>query len=300
MKNSLLYYYRIKPETIHQINADYKCIAGNYEYLLKKVDADISEFVDIYNLHLYLLKNGFICHQIILNSENNIVTYINDTAYILLKINCNNREIDLYDVNIFANFYIKESLDLSLKRSEWYNLWTEKIDYIEYQVAQLGKNFPIIRNSINYYIGLSETAISLLLLIKNPIFLSLSHRRISLKSKTVEFYNPLNFILDNRVRDLSEFCKEKFFSSSLSLYDIKSLINNYNLNYDEILLFYIRLIFPTYYFDCYQEIILNGLAEKELTKYVSRANLYQKFLKDVLICLKKNYDLPDIDWLIKT
>ena len=187
-----------------------------------------------------------------------------------------------------------------MDRSNWYDLWVKKIDYIEYQVSQFGKNAPNIRFSINYYIGMAETAISLVSNIKNYNYLTISHKRINFKDKYSGMYNPLNFILDIRVRDVSEYYKEKFFHDNVLISELITNIADYKMNSMEALLFFARLLFPTYYFDCYQEVLFGGIDEKEIVRYINKAEEYQLFLKEVYLFLRQYYDIPDIEWIIKT
>lgn len=301
MKNALQYYYNLKPKSIHQINNDYRCQIEANEYLFKRVEnyADNVSILD--ELNSYLLNRGLMCHQIIKNIHQDVITYIDGNPYILFKIFVNNREITENDLFSFSNQYIEKHKYNLLDRSDWYHLWTQKVDYIEYQVSQLGKNYSLIRKSINYYVGLAETAISLISNIKNSsAYLTVSHRRIKYKSKLRDLYDPLQFVLDTRVRDLSEFYKELFFLNKINLDNLKNTIILYKLNSTEALLFFARMIFPSYYFDCYQQIVLGELEENEINKYVKKAHEYQAFLKYLYFYLRQYYDIPEIEWIIKT
>ena len=189
----------------------------------------------------------------------------------------------------------------NLEKYNWYDLWTKKIDYIEYQLSQFGKKHPIIRNSINYYIGLAENSISLLVTtsIENERIV-VSHRRIGSKTKINDFYNPINFILDSKVRDLSEFYKASFFDGTLDFENLKINILEYKLTPNEIISFFARMIFPTYYFDCYQNVLLGEEKGESLLKYISKAQEYQSFLNGLYFFLRQYYNLPEIEWIIKT
>lgn len=301
LKNVFQYYYKLTPETIHQINGDYRCKIDNDDYLLHKLGIMETEVHKLYGLHAQLLERGFLCHQIITNFNNEIITIINGESYILLKLFIFNRSISIEDINKFANLYVDQSQYKELDRSNWLYLWTTKVDYIEYQVGQFGKNYPLIRRSINYYIGLAETAISLISSIeKYSTYLVVAHRRIREKDKAIELYNPLSFVIDVRIRDLSEYYKEMFFIKELCLEELRNTILSYKLNSYEATLFYARLIFPTYYFDCYQEIVLGDKDEKEILKYTSKIEQYELFLKEIYFLLRQYYEIPEIDWLIKT
>lgn len=301
MRNVLKYYYNLEPETIHQVNYNYKCRTNDIDYCLQKVDDLEVDFEKIYILNNYLLRRGWYCHQIVLNIKNDIITLVNNVPYVLIKSFLNNRDISVTDIRYFTNLYMDSNNYAFLDKSDWRSLWSRKIDYIEYQVSQFGKKYPIIRQSINYYIGLAENSISLLpvtSLIKNNLVIQ--HKRISYKSKSYDLYNPINFILDVRVRDLSEFCKDKFFSGNLSFIELKKYILDYKLKSDEAILFFSRMLFPTYYFDCYQEILVGERDESDLLIYINKADEYQFFLSELYFFVKHYYNIPEIEWLIKT
>ncbi len=303
MKNVLQYYYNLNPISIHRFNENYKCLINNQEYLFYQVEKTVQEVLDIQKLSAYLLKKGIPCHQIMLNINDLPLTYVDGLSYVLLRIFVANREFKYEDLLTFSNQIIEKGSFAFLERHKWYELWTQTIDYIEYQTSQFGKNYPIIRQSINYYIGLAETAISLISdEDSRNLYLSISHKRIKSKYKLQDLYNPLYLIIDTRVRDLSEFLKESFFSAEDNI-DMKNLAEklfSYKPNNDEVIRFFARMIYPTYYFDCYQEIILGNLDEQSIKKYIFKANKYHSFLRELYIFLKQYYKIPEIEWILKT
>lgn len=301
MKNALQYYYNLKPKTIHQINSDYRCQVENFEYLFKRLDDYTDDISVIDDLNRHLLNRGLMCHQIVKNINQEILTNLDGNSYVLLKMFVDNREINEDDLLVFSSQYVEKNKYNLLDRSNWYELWTKKVDYIEYQASQLGKHYPLIRESINYYIGMAETAISLISnTISHDIYLTVSHRRIGYKNKLRDLYNPLDFVLDTRVRDLSEFYKERFFLNKVDLDSMKKNIYLYKLTSSEAVLFFARMMFPSYYFDCYQQIVLGELYEREINRYVMKAEEYQSFLKYLYFYLRQYYDIPEIEWIIKT
>ena len=201
MKNALNYYYNLNIDNIHQKNKNYYFKVNNLQYML--LECVNEEINDIYSLNVYLTKN-YPFYKIILNKDNKVITIINETNYILLEINNNIKELNLNEIIKINNISI---VNLNkLRRDNWYTLWTNKIDYFEYQINQIGKKYPIIRESFNYYIGLAETAISLIKSINNEgMYLSLSHKRIN---NAFDLYNPLNITIDYSVRDIAEYFKK--------------------------------------------------------------------------------------------
>jgi len=301
MKNVLNYYYNLNPTSIHQVNKNYRCYIDDDEYLLVSCDRDSEVINEIFELSKYLLENQIPCHQIILNKSGEIITIINALPYILLKIFIKNRMTSIDDLIFFSNFNFNDNEFKRLNKSNWQDLWVRKIDYFEYQVSQLGKRFPIVKESFNYYVGLAENGISLFnnLLPKEDYNLIISHKRVKLNDGIMELLNPLNFILDNKVRDLSEFIKEQFFYGNYSFERAKVDIYKFQLVDEQYIMLFSRLLFPTYYFDCYEDVIHGNVSEKELIKIINKNSEYLKFLRNVYNYLRQFTNMPEIEWLIK-
>ena len=294
MKNALNYYYGLNIEIIHQKEKNYYFQVNNFSYLFLPYD-NLDEISDIYKLNIFL-KQSIPVHEIILNKSNAIVTNINGDNYILLKILVPKANVGINDIISLNNINIP--IDKSkLRRDDWYNMWVQKIDYFEYQVSQMGKKYPVIRESFNYYVGLAENAI---ILVKNTdpnnLNLGLSHRRID--NTSFEWYNPLNLIIDVRIRDVCEYFKYCFFNN-IDISNELDLFLTYNkLGRDEGRYFLARMLFPTYYFDLYEKIINDEIDEKELNKIILKADKYEKVLQRIYLYFKSN-DL-NIEWLEAT
>lgn len=303
MKNAIYYYYQLSTSHVHQdINKRCRFFVGEEEYLLEPVFMPITMLQGIYELSLQLFQRNIYCHQFVLNKDNNLVTYMNQTSYVLLRVYYHDdRLITVDDVIEFSNrtLYLPE-ID-SLKRDNWYTMWTEKIDYFEYQISQFGKKYPLIRESFSYFVGLAETAISLLNYFSNlpTQALVVARRRIKSTDTLFDLYNPLNFIIDNRIRDASEYFKQKFFENPYVFEDIKYYLETNYLSDYEMILFFARMLFPTYYFDLYEDILLDGKEEKSLLKIIEQIDHYQILLKNIYFYLKEMVSLPEIEWLMK-
>lgn len=291
MKNTINYYYNLNINTIHQKEKNYYFKVDNKNYLLLKC-SNIEELDDIYRLNMYL-SQIFPVHRIVLNANNEAITKINDSNYLLLELFSNNNKINLNNIIELSNIRIPFSVD-KLKRNDWYNLWIKKIDYFEYQLSQIGKKYPLIRESFNYYIGLAENAIILVNNIDfNNIPLGLSHRRIT--NMSFNLYNPLNIVIDARIRDVCEYFKFCFFNNIDISMELELFLSYNSFNIDEAKLFLARMFFPTYYFDLYEKIIDNEIDESEIKKVIIKADNYEKILKQVYYHFKNNQ--INIEWL---
>lgn len=293
MKNTINYYYNILPLTIHQKDDNYIIDTYNYQYIFMPYTRNINNLNIIYN---FLITNNIYCHEIINNKEQSIITNINNKPYILLKVHYNNNSQINLDNIISYNIQIDRN-----KLCNWYQLWCEKLDYYEYQIREYGKKYPIIRESFSYYNGLCETAISLLSNIKiDGIDMYINHQRINKNMDQLDFYNPLNLVIDAKTRDVSEYFKNKLFNGDNVLNEINNYINSSNLTYNEILLFYARIIYPSYYFDTYDDVIQGKIKEEKLLFYINQINKNENFLKELYYLLSKYYKLPEIEWIIKS
>lgn len=300
MKNAINYYYNLVTYDIRHKGKKYRFTVESDEYLLVNCEYNLEELEDIYKLNVFLIQMNVYMHQIILNNNNQIVTYINNEPYVLMKIFVRDtRKIDINDILLFKNLPMHQYFQ-NLRKNNWREFWIRKIDYFEYQISEIGINYPILKDNFNYFIGITETAIALLYNFSYDSNLIISHRRVTSNSTLQDLYNPLNLIIDSRVRDICEYFKSLFFNNKLSFFDIQNYLNSSNLTKEEVYLFYVRMLFPSFYFDLYERIINGSINEKELLKIIDKIEEYQILLKDLYWLVRNYANLPDIEWIIKT
>lgn len=305
MKNTINYYYNISVEDFIKTDKDYYFHLNNEEYHLIVFNRPYEDIGPIYKLNVEMKKIGCLVHEIIVNKDKQIVTMINDIPYVLLKLcKYKNERVFLNDINYIQNMTFNIQFDKSLLRNDWVKLWSDKIDYYEYQISQLGKKYPILCDSLSYFIGLGENAISYIINNSkddNNSMPIVSHKRIRINDGSFEFYNPLNFVIDSRVRDIAEYIKNCFINEKLDFYEVKSYFNISNFNSDEYMLLFSRLLFPTFYFDMYDEIINNSFNEERIIKIIDKTYEYEDVLFNIykFIVYEKKIQLEPIEWIIK-
>ncbi len=293
MKNVINYYYNILFDDIHQINQNFYFDINDSRYFFILFEGDISSLQNTYKLQEELLQRNLYVHQILLNKDGQIVTFVNGNPYILLKALYYSEKINFKYVISFSQIIMnpKESYD-------WKILWSEKNDHLEYQINQTKNRYPLINESFNYFIGLGETSIELLNEIKKQnIPQTIAHRRINSNNTIFELYNPLNLIIDTRTRDVAEYFKSKFFNTGNIDKDLEDFLKNARLTTAEYYLFFARMLYPTYYFDLYEEIISGKKDEKEIKKITDKINDYEKILKKIYSYYKNFLPLTSIEWL---
>ena len=293
MKNAINYYYNLYPNDIHQNEKGYYFIINQTRYFLTKYSDDPKNIQTIYENHMYLLNQNIYVHPIVLNNQNQILTYINNEPYILMITLYYQNKITVNDI-----MYFNSEINTIAKSPNWAELWSQKNDYLEYQISMLGQKHPLIRESFSYYIGLGETAIQLVnSLEKTNVPLVYAHRRIEANHHQYDLYNPLNITIDYSVRDIAEYLKSRFFSGKDIMKDLTYYLNNTKLSTYEYMLFLARLIYPTYYFDLYEEVITDRANDEEIKKIISKVDDYEKIIKQVYHYYKTFLPVPRIDWL---
>jgi len=295
MKNIINYYYNLKVSDIRQRDGITYFFINGIKYVFIPYTKDLELIKGIYELNSILIKKNIYVHQIILNAQGQILTYVNNEYYMLMKVLYPENKISLNDI-LYLNNIDLTAPDV-LIRNKWGNLWADKNDYLEYQISQLGKKHPAIRESVSYYLGLAETSISLVNdLNSSNIKLFLSHVRIRERDTLFDLYNPLNMILDYRVRDSAEYFKDKFFNNNDIAEELNYFIRYIQLTYEEWVLFFARLLYPSYYFDLYEDIINGREEEEKLDNIVSKHEEYEKVLTIIYFNLRNYPSFPIIDY----
>ena len=301
MKNALQYYYHLTANDIHQTDGVYKFTIQNQYYAFYPYDGDLNYVDTIYRFSIRLLEQGIYCHQIVLNVNQQVVTYVNQNPYILLRSNYAMEEkITMEHLIMFSNMTSHIQYQEEMRHDNWEKLWSTKIDYFEYQVNQFGKAHPIIRESFSYFVGLAETGISLLnqtkLDYKNLV---ISHKRIKRNQTVFDLYNPLSFIVDLKIRDACEYFKESFVSNENIWQDIEFYLTHNSLTSYEYLMFLIRMFYPSFYFDLYEDIMKHNKEEKLLKPIIQLADRYEQLLKQIYVYVGSFVALPEIEWIKK-
>ena len=251
-----------------------------------------------------ILSNTMV-HEIILNKDNYVITSINNIPYILYKVYINKeKELTLQELTYLSNFNFEH--DSILNRNNWDILWSTKIDYLEYQINQIGLKYPILVDSFSYFIGLAENAISYAknteLEVKKEIIDKevISHRKIRLTDTVNTIYNPINIIIDHKARDLGEYIKLSFFKNNNNIFNELNQyfsINHYSIY--GIRLLFARILYPSFYFDMYEEIIKEKTKESDILNITSRIDEYEEYLRNVFFYFKKLYNIPQVEWLTR-
>ena len=296
MINFIEYFYNIKVDKIIYEKGYYSFSYKNnlYKLYIYNENMDIDS---LYKINKSML-NSTLVSEIILNKNNEIISVNNNIAYILIKIYVNvKKNILLEEINFISNSLEGKNININ-----WGKLWEDKIDYLEDLIGENGKKYPIMVDSFNYFVGMAENAISYYnsIVFDSNYKITISHKKIRLDDTIEALYNPLNIIFDFRVRDVAEYIKFSFFNNNTNIFnEIKIYLKNNYLSLTEVKLLVSRLLYPSFYFDMYDDIMIDEKEEKILTFILSKLNDYEIYLKKVIELLAKNYDIEEIMWIKK-
>ena len=110
----------------------------------------------------------------------------------------------------------------------------------------------------------------------------------------------MNIIFDYRVRDVAEYIKNSFFNNNYNIFnELVLYLNNNNLTLTEVKLLISRLLYPSFYFEMYEDILIDNKEEKIILDVISRLDEYEEYLSKVISFFKVNYDIEEIGWLKK-
>lgn len=301
MKNNIIYYYNIEVSNLVKNGNYYSFYFNGDRYEFNIYTRDFKEENDILKLNKFMVENNILVHEIIPNKNGNIVSVVDNVPYVLYKVYINKDKKITLDELTFMSQYDVVGVD-SLKRNEWDTLWGTRIDYLEYQINQMGKKYPILVDSFSYFVGMAENAISY---VKNTIIETkkeeldkdvISHSKVYDSINSI--YDPLDIIIDHKSRDVSEYIKASFFLNNKKIFEELDIYfsKNYYSFYGIRLLFG-RVVYPSFYFDLYDNVILGNVKESEVLNITSRTVEYEAYLREIYYYLRKFYNIPMIDWL---
>ena len=293
IKQYIEYYYNLENINITKIKEYYRLDYKNTNYLFMPLTRYPIEILQINRV----INNDANYDNIVLNVKNQLITYIDGKNYILVRLSKNSANYNLYNqIEKSKIVYLPNEMIDKITKTNWDILWSKKIDYIEYQLNNLD-NDNIVFNSVWYYIGMAENAISY---VNETLSLSSNHRLyVSHKRINEQFFNnPLNLIVDYRSRDISEYLKYMFLKKEYDYIEIKEKLQKLNL--DEFLcrMIYGRLFFVTFYFDIFDS-VMNGNKENKLLlrNIINRADEYEDYINSIYDILAQIKKIPRIGWV---
>lgn len=305
MKENILYAYHLNVDNLKEYK-EYSVFLWNEKYYyFTKLKRTKEEFDELLEVIAELEKKQIPIFSFISNVYGSYLTPINNDNYVLLEVTMPLQEYNLVDMLERNSKVVLNAKTMALYRNSWASLWSEKVDYLEYQVSEMGKKYPIILNSFSYFVGLAENAISYVSNVTTnydvksmPVILC--HKRISFPNFRLNYDNPLNFVFDLEVRDVAGYLKNMAFSDDkLALVELKAYLDLRHPDLVTASMLFARLLYPSYYFDLHEKIINESLEEEKLLPIIDKIDKQELFLKNAWLLIRNYAAIEPVDWLIK-
>ena len=290
MKNYIYLNYGIKIDKIFVKGKEKYFFYNNTKYYIVENIKDINFVDNLFNLTNRLYYNNLTINTFILNNENKYLTNKDGNNICILKVNNIESNYTLDYINKFENF------NCNLDDYDIVNEWKKTVDNLEKEMIEYNKEFPIIQNSINYFIGMAENAISLLNNYKKEIINNNNSIGHKIKLTNTNLDNPFNFIKTNRMYDLSNYIQYKFYTNKNDYDEIEKMIKSIRNEYEAIFLFS-NLLFPKFYFDMVVDILNNIVNEEKLNVFINNIKNYKELLIYIQNRLKNVKEIQLISWI---
>lgn len=301
MKNVINNFYKLFPAKLYTVDNGFHFFVKDYEYLFLLYNGDISNLNVLADVSNRLYYKKVYVNTVVPTVDGNLFVEVDGENYVLLRINAALR--DNYNLNDVSKFnYSLSSYNYNLNIKPWYLAWSDKVDLLENSITDLNKEYPLLQEVFPYYVGMAENAISYckdVFLKEDKLLITINHNRVGVDNTFLYLYNPLTFTFDYDVRDIAEYIKNEFIFHSLDFNEVEELLKNYKFSRSSLMLLFARLMYPSFFFDLCELILEEEKDESVLDKIILRSEEYEELLNDIYFLIKKFYDIPKVEWLIK-
>lgn len=250
-------------------------------YIISNFNRDEVEFEKVLN---YLISNNLKSLKVVMNKKGSYISEFNGKKYVVMESDCEN---EIIDFPICIGGLINEN-------NYWNEIWENRVVQLEKYKSELSLNKDILY-ILNYYIGLIEICIyNYNLLIRKygqKNGLSIQHNRIEFPMYSFSYYNPVNYLFDFEFRDFAEYLKMRFFYSDFSTDEAISVIDNYNFDNFSINMFFVRLIYPTYFLELYDMQNKNNVYSDLFYDLLKKSSQYENFILKLITAMSSKYEI---------
>ena len=250
-------------------------------YIISNFNRDEVEFEKVLN---YLISNNLKSLKVVMNKKGSYISEFNGKKYVVMESDCEN---EIIDFPICIDGLINEN-------NYWNEIWENRVVQLEKHKSELSLNKDIFY-ILNYYIGLIEICIyNYNLLIRKygqKNSLSIQHNRIEFPMYSFSYYNPVNYLFDFEFRDFAEYLKMRFFYSDFSTDEAISVIDNYNFDNFSINMFFVRLIYPTYFLELYDMQNKNNVYSDLFYDLLKKSSQYENFILKLITAMSSKYEI---------
>lgn len=234
------------------------------------------------NKYEELLSQNFHC-MLVTNIYDSSISFFDNKLFVLYKIEKNNTDMPI-DAVLLRN--------IKLVFNSQINLLKMKEIIIKFEKYITNKNS--LNYNCDYFNYLSYNLIKYLDRINvNKISSTFVYKNIYELKNVFDLFIPCNYSYGSLVIMFADYFKYSYFKKGRLIFI--DIFNYYNLSYDDALLFWVSICYPTFF---------TSLFKRKINKYdydiiVDMLPKYQLYIKAVYYYIKKRYyNIPSIEWLI--
>lgn len=294
MKNFLNYYYDLFPKKVYLSEDELFFFAKGYKFYIVRCDnKDIEKNICLYN---NLLLNGFMINSFFSNKDGKYLTKFKNKNIVLIKVNGIENDELMYDDILKLR---KISIGFNLERINLIEEWTKEIDILENEFSEYNKEYIIVKDSFDYFVGCAENAIQLYKKCSNNSLdnenLSIGHFNCGLLNMK-SFLNPMFLSYIDFDYEQVNYIKYKFFNNKINYEELNIIISNCK---NPGILF-ACLLYPSYYLFLLKKLVSSNnkaLMQNEIVNYLNKNKSYIEFLISFKNKLKNIKEINLIDWI---
>ena len=292
MKNFIKSKYNLNPLKIYKKNNYYFFFSNNDKIYIIKSQKSKDYLDKLVKIKNDLYNNGILISTFIINNNGEYYTKKGNEYIVLLKYNdISANDITLNDLNKYFAINHRDLESNNLAKE-----WENTIDTIENEMSEYNKEYSLVQESLNYFVGISENAIQM---IKEVNFSTnnISHKININNFNRFELNNPFNLINSNKMYDISNYIKYNFYNYTIDYNELHEIINKSSK--DDIVVLFCLLLYQEEYFEIVKKILLGKTDEKELNKYINRVNDYKSLLRYIKNSLHNVSIFNGLEWIDK-
>lgn len=286
--------YNIKIKKIYRKSTDYYFFTSEDKIYIKFLtNSEIEKINSIVKISNEIYSKNKLSQTLLITIDKKYMFEYKNKKIALLK--ANKAENDEINFNNILETCENKNVNM-LNKYDIINEWKNEIDNIERKLIEYNKEYPIVMNHINYYIGLGENAICLLNQASNELDSDkffLNHNIQENKYSMLNFSNPFNYIRTFREYDLANYLKYEFYNNKINFKEIDRLekMLDQTINKEAFLAI---IIFPKEIFDLTKKILEEHVEEKNILFYTKKIKKLESFINYIQkYIIKKAY----IKWL---
>jgi len=294
MKNFIKSNYNMYPKKIYKENKMYYFFSGNDKIIIFKTNKDKKYLDNRVNISNEIYKSGINISTFLINRFGEYYTKKDNEYIVLLKFNdINVNKLNLSDISKY-----NVNNNVNLDKLDIIKIMEKKIDTLEQEMMEYNKEFPIIQQSLNYFIGLSENAIQMLKEI-NFSEDTIGHNLSIHKFNIYELDNPFNLVKVNKMHDLVLYFKYKFYYDYIDYDELYKVLYNRVFTKEDLIYFFCMILYQNEYFDDVKDVLLNKKDEKYLNIYINNVNKYKELLKYIKENMHNINQIAELEWIDK-